>query len=452
MSQQDISGYGNFGSQDPNAFYISQPNGVQGVDLTQNGDSQSISSISQSELEALITMLAAGVPILQFPNFVATNFNELSNNGVDGVALKASSYAQIAMLAEETKHEIITSMWDKYIEDIREASDRAKKDDIRRWTEDITKEGPKSAGEYLAYILALSSTRAADELGDSDKSALAVQFNQSFNYWFVNPVQQTDTSVGGVNSVDNSQNPNIPKDAYPDSTFVTGSIVGGSDLVRGALGAVGVAAGVEISLSPVSDAFFAVGPTTGLPMDTQAAAAMIAALLNGGAVSKATAQTIEEAASKGQPPRDLDFAKNYAKQIMAIITHEPKNAESLTQGQRDQNDMIKLMLATMALNMVYRAAYGGMSGEEFAEFFKPDNSEATSKLPPQIKSLVEQLLAKINGYLPTDPEKRSNLLVSLMEYVDSKDSVDSMLQTTRNFTQALSTNDIDQKRLQSKSG
>ena len=161
MDQQDISGYGNFG-QDPNAFYINQPNGVQGSSQ-QNGTHQSVSSISQSELEALITMLAAGVPILQFPSFVATNFSELQSNQVDGAALKSTTYLQIAMMAEETKHDIITSMWDKYIEDIREAADRAKQDDIRRWTEDVTKEGPKSGAEYLAYILALSATRASDE-------------------------------------------------------------------------------------------------------------------------------------------------------------------------------------------------------------------------------------------------------------------------------------------------
>lgn len=445
MDQQDISGYGGFSAPDPNAFNIGPTDGVQQTEGAQApaGSGQSISSISKSELEALVMMLAAGIPVLQFPNVIVTNFNELSQNGgVAGVAAKGTAYQQIALLVEETKHDIITSMWDKYIEDIRDAADRAKQDDIKRWTTEVAKNGPKSGSEYLAYILALSANRRAEELGDGGQSGLAVQFNQAFNYWLVDPIQSKDTAVGGVGGVDKSL-----KDGYPDSSFITGCVVCGSDSIRGVIGAIGAAAAAaDLSLSPVSDAFLAVGPNTALPMDSQAAAAMIAALLNGGAVMKANAKTIEDAAAKGQPPRDLDFAKNYAKQILTIVTHEPKGGEPLDKQQQGQNGMIKLMLSAMALNMVYRAAYGGMSGEEFASLLKGD----TAKLPPQIKDLIESLLDQIKAYLPDDPEKRSSLVVSLMEYVDSKDSVDNMLQTTRMFTAALSTSDIDQRRLLAK--
>lgn len=116
-----ISDYGNFGPQTPN-----QTTGPGSSDPTAPAphSSHSHSTIQQSELEILELLLVAGIPIL-IPPEINGNAAAGSNSGVNSV-----SAASIQMLVEEKKHEIISKMWDSYIQNIREIADRAKEEDI----------------------------------------------------------------------------------------------------------------------------------------------------------------------------------------------------------------------------------------------------------------------------------------------------------------------------------
>jgi len=434
----DISNYGGFGTQDPNAQSVSGTSNVQGGSTGTSGVS-SQSSIQKSELEAIEALLAAGFPMLLPPNLTATNFRDLSDNGsVSGIGATASSdaYIKLASQIEQTKNDIINSMWDNFNKAVRELADRARKDDIRRWTEDADRAGPKSSTEYYAYLLSLSATQRAAESATSENS-LAVQFNNTFNTWMVQPV--ANNSVSGVSS----------SQGYPDSSFISGCVAcSSSDVVRGAIGAVSPSLGYQMSVSPVADALYATGPTSGLPVDYQAAAGLVAALLNGGAVYKATNDTIQQAASNGKPPQDLNFAINYAQNIMKIVTHNVEKGQPTNPQAKSQNQLIRLMLSTMALNMVYRAAFGGMSGKEFADLIAGN----TQNLPAQVKPLLEQLVGYVKSFLPDNPVAYQSTLVNLMAYVDNKNSVDSMLNTTRMFSELLKTGDIDGQRAISTTG
>jgi len=222
---------------------------------------------------------------------------------------------------------------------------------------------------------------------------------------------------------------------------LVGAVAANPDALRTAIGADSAILGVNLSSSPVADAVFAVGPNSGLPGDYQAAAALIAALMYSGTVAKATADTI--AASGGKPLQDLSFAINYAQQTMAIVT---KNigAEGPTDPYRaGQNNMVRLMLTAMALNMVYRAAYGGMEGKEMASLLAGN----TADIPASVRNILDQLVGLVNFYLPKDAGARAETIARLMEYVDSKDSVDSMLETSRLYTSFLNTGDVDANRL-----
>lgn len=391
----------------------------------------SASSIQKSELEAIALLVAAGIPVLMPPD-VNGNFAKSS---------KADQIAALGLSMEAKKADIISKLWDNYIENIREVAEKIKKDDIRRETEDADKAGPMSSVQYFNYLMSISSTQKADEM---DGNGLVVQFNQAFNQW-MNPAVQGAGAAGAAGvagaaagGVDPATAPNSGVGAYPSASFIAGSIASNPDAVRLAIGQDSAVLGVFLSSSPVADALFAAGPTSGLPGDYQAAAAMVAALLNGGAVFKATAETLVNAS--GKPQYDLNFAVNYAKNVMAIVTKDIGQEDPADPNRAKQNNMVRLMLSAMALNMVYRAAYGGMEGKEFADIL----AGHTGDIPSEIRGLVEQLAGFVNKFLPTD--RREETIARLREYVDSKESVDSMLETTRLFTGSLASN-VDASRI-----
>lgn len=409
-----------FGFQDPLAVGQNVP--VSGG--TGQTTPLSASSIQKSELEALAYMMMANIPILVPP---VSNGNSTTN--LDPSQL----VAKIGMMVEAAKHDIISKMWDSYIEKLHEIADRMKKDDLIRETIDATKGGPKSATEYYTYLMSVSATRRADE---TEANGISFQFTNTFNQWLVNPVDGgTSTSTTGIGNVSGS---------YPSSSFIVGSIAGQPDALRTAVGADSAVVGVWLSSSPVADALYAVGPTSGLPADYQAAAALVAALLNGGAVAKASADTVA-AGGGGKPVYDLNFAVNYAQQIMAIVTKDVGKDESLDPQRATQNRMIKLMLSAMALNMVYRAAYGGMGGNEFGNIL---NGDLKGDIPVELRNLLTKLAGYVNAFLPEDKASREATIARLLEYVDSKASVDEMLETAHLFSSFLDAG-LDANRLAS---
>lgn len=419
-----ISDYGQFDPQNiPGFTPVTTGSGTPSSPL-------SASSIQKSELEALASMIVAGIPVLPPPeiNGNSTNSTSSQTDGVDGANLGMSVEAKM----EAQKNEIISKLWETYTDNIREIAARTKKEDIRRQTEDADKPGPMSSVQYFAYLMSLPQTRRADEI---DGNGLTVQFTNTFNQWLVNPIESgKNSSIAGIG-------------AYPSSSFISGSVASNPDAIRLAIGHDSSALGVYLSSSPVADALFAVGPTSGLPGDYQAAAALVAALLNGGAVFKAVADTPISAG--GKPPYDLNFAVNYARNIMAIVTKDIGAGDPTDPRRATQNNMVRLMLSAMALNMVYRAAYGGMQSKEFGDLLAGN----TEKIPSQIKGLLEQLVAFVNAFLPKAPGSREETIARLLEYVDSKESVDSMLETSRLFTGSLATStDVEAKRVASEGG
>ena len=379
----------------------------------------SASSIQKSELEALVQLMSANFPILIPPIS--------SPSGSSGSISSSSSIAAADVVFDQTKSDIINKMWDSYIEQLRQIADRMKEEDIKKETVDATKNGPKSSTEYFTYLMSVSASRRADETGESN--GVSPQFAIAFNQWLVNPVTSgNNMAAWGVG-------------AYPSAAFVVGAVAANPDAIRTAIGADSSVLGVQLSSSPVADALLAIGPTSGLPGDYQAAAALVAALLYQGALAKATVDTV--AASGGKPLQDLNFALNYAQQTMAIVTKNIGAEDPTNPHRAGQNNMVRLMLSAMALNMVYRAAYGGMQGNDMVSVLAGN----TADIPDHVRNIVDQLAGLVNFYMPKDAGARASTLAALMEYVDSKDSVDSMLETSRLYTSFLNTGDIDAKRL-----
>nr|MBA3815978.1 hypothetical protein [Parachlamydiaceae bacterium] len=61
----------------------------------------------------------------------------------------------------------------------------------------------------------------------------------------------------------------------------------------------------------------------------------------------------------------------------------------------------------------------------------------TDDIDPAIKPTIDRLLAQIKNFLPTDEPRLSQTMASLSEYIDSKDSTESMLSTSRMFAASL---------------
>lgn len=431
MGISSFGNFGGFGTQDPNAASV-PTNTVSNPGTSSSSPDIKYydSTLQRSEIEALIQMLAgAGFPMLMPPNF---DFSSSLGKGVGTIGAVGATSA--AMHLEKIKSDIIDYMWKTFQNTIRELAVKAEEEFIKHWEDRILQgKGPQSASEYYAYILTLSAAKRAEELHERgiNMSALEAQFNSAFSQWIVVPAEQTrDTSPNEI-----SINPITGKavigfeNEYPNSSFIAATVVGSTEVVRDAIGQVGAALGFQLSTNPVADALFAAGPSSGLPTDIQAAAALVAALLNGGAMNKATNDTIKAAAEGGQPLRNLDFAMNYAKNIIKIVTHDIEGTQATTPEGVLRNNMIRLMLSVMALNMVYRAVYDGMNGIEFADILNGN----TGDLDEAIKPMIEQLAGIINLLMPSDPKERANVLGRLMNYIDGKQSIDSMLETTRLF-------------------
>lgn len=413
----DISGYGNLGGEGA-PVPVSGPS-QQEAGTEPKASPLSSSSIQRSEMEAIALLMVAGIPVLPMPD---SSGNGVSNSGqIAGI---------IGLSVAAREHDIISKMWDTYLDNIREIAERRKKDEIREDIEGVAKQGPKSSTEYLSYLMSVSALRRAEEIEGPGANALTVQFTNTYNTWFVNPA-----AAGAISGVATAEG------VYPSADFIAGCVACSPDAIRGAIGADGALLGIQLSVSPVADALAAVGPASGLPVDYQAAAALVAALLYGGAVNRATAETIGQ--GKGaQANYDLNFATNFAKQVMAIVTKDIGAEDPTDPHRANQNNMVRLMLSAMALNLVYRSAYGGMQGKEFDDLLAGNAKD----LGP-IQGLVDNLVGLVNFYLPKDPKERAEMIARLMEYVDSKDSVDSMLQTSRLFTSFLNTDDVEARRL-----
>lgn len=327
---------------------------------------------------------------------------------------------------QQAQNSIIDWMWSTYSKNLNEFSSRMQGEDIAQWLQEVSANGTQSATEYYAYLLALSSTQSSADMANSN--ALIEKFAMAFNYWINQPNQSLSNAKGGAGM----------SGAYPSSAFLAGCVICGADILRNVTGGMPKEAQLQ---SPVADVLFAAGRNSDLLPDYQAAAALIAALLSNGAAYKATDDTLKKG-SGDEPPKDLDFAINYAKHIIAIVSHKPAESELRIKEIQEQNRLVRLMLSAMALNMLYRAAYGGMTGEEFGSILKGETQDIHAKIKPYI----DQLAFLIKANLSKTEKARTETIVRLMDYVDTKDSINSMLKTTRILANLLPTEEMELKR------
>lgn len=405
---------GNLGNLDPNAAQVNAPINIQSTSESDTSNTSVYdSSISQSQLQAMVNLMVAGIPLLVPPNDNVESSSSVGQSYIDSILTR------INLDTQQMEHDIIMKMWDTFIENLREIAAQQRAEQRREEIFDTDKTGPKSGSDYLVYLMSVSLNQRVQELDSEGVAPLVGQFSNTFNQWLVSPVDASSTNVSGD---------------YPSSAFVAGAVAGSLGAIRSAIGADSATLGVQLSVSPVADSLLAVGPSSGLPGDYQAAAALVAAMMYNGALNRAVENSIDASASGGKPIQDIDFAVNFAKTIMAIVAKSLEGTQPQDPQQASQSDMMRLMLASVALNLLYRASYGGMSGIDMESLI---NGSATIPNSDPNKGIVDQLLGVIRGYLPADAAAREEAIARLSEYVDSKESADSMLGTASELSTSL---------------
>ena len=431
VEQADLGKKNNdFGTPDPNGAAVGS--GIIATSPTRHGLSSTSDTVSSASIILLgeeVAMLMAGVPMLPPPSDVSNSPNSNSLAAQEAAQNSPNStQADITKLQNRImrmENDVINASWDAFMKSLRDTEERTKKEALQREIEATNIAGvPKYSVEEAAFLAGLSLGKREEKVAADDNTGLIGIVQSTYNTWIAVPINNPEKVEGSGNleAGDGTKR-------YPDPSFIAAALVSSLSVVALTIGSVNNPIGFQMSVSPVADALSSIGPVSGLPGDYQSAIALIASLLNNGAVYKATTETVLQSAAKGRPPRDLDFALNYTKNIIAIVTHRVGGADPTNKMRAAQNQLIRLMLSTMALNLLYRAAYGGATGEEFEAVL---NGEAND-LPEMIRPQAQMLAALINSYLPTDPKERAAMVACLMDYVDSKDSVDSMLETTRLF-------------------
>ncbi len=394
MSSSDIGQSPGFNTQSA-GVYSAQPVTGTGPPATVTPSTNYFnSSIGISEQELIALLLMPGYAILPQPT--------TTSGETDAKTTVAS--------VENTKAQIVNWMWQTFSDGLEQIAKTAKQDAAKHEIEESQRKSEDIKRSYLKQEI-LKSASNPDSV-NSTKSKLQVIFDHTFLQW-LNP-------ANGVAVL-----PNMT--TYPSTGFIAGATAVSLDVVRNAVGAVSNETGSQLSVSPIADALQAVGPSSGLPGDYQAATALVAAILYNGSVLRATFDTLQEANASNKPPEDLQFAMNYAKNIIAIVTFNiEQNQPSNNPLEAKQNRLMRLMLSMMAINMVYRLAYGGMTGKEFVALL---NGE-TANLTADVKATLTQLSDLVNSFLPQDPAGRSASIAELAAYIDNKNPVQEMLKTT----------------------
>lgn len=143
----------------------------------------------------------------------------------------------------------------------------------------------------------------------------------------------------------------------------------------------------------------------------------------------------------GAAPKDATFAKGYAEKmmalvgsssfnnyLMAIVTQSvPKDKTVAPQRAAELVAMVKIILLSSSLAMLYQIEAGKMTGEEFAGMLN-----GTIKFDAD--SLKGKLVSLINGNLALlSPKDRASLLSSLLEYFDGNPSIGALAEPSKVF-------------------
>lgn len=328
-----------------------------------------LSQADQNMVLQYLYFLSPQIPMLIPPQSVISTAQEINNVGGMGNV----NVSSIAVLAEQSKHDIIMNMLDGWIKNIREIGEQSEKDYQKKTIE--------------AMDLAFRTYR---DHGNPQKDV------------------------------------NFP-------LFSVGLIIVGTGITQAMLPNKIDPGVTQIGVNPVLNMYtHAIVPN----MNEMVALGMIGAIYGAGIQYF----TVAEIAAKGatgdkEKPKDNVFAQGYAKNmislvnsssfnsyLMAIVTQNiPKGQTVSPESAFERIAMVKMILLSSALAILYQAEAGKMSGEEFAGMLNGTIKFEAGNIRANLVSLI-----RANLDIVKDPKVRSAILNSLLEFFDTDPSIETL--------------------------
>lgn len=414
---------------------VSKSEGISPVSgenvITAKVDSTIVNSLIQSTLSesqqvvALMAVIAA-FPTLPPPSVVLNNTNELEiskvSRGAGSPNISQVSAAAFVELFIEAKNKIIMNMLDAWLKNIREIADRIQEEinspKYQAWLEQqspqyrakiefLSPKGQQEAiiksPEYLAYVASLQQTneilsRLANGLDDYTQrvnlgTKTAVQALPFFASMFVSGVSAPlpgAVITAGTSQAKEVVSPGVFEQVWKDASL----IIPGN-------------AGVQLG--------------------------WIAALIGAGLMNQTMVDTIPNF-KPGTKPQQVDItdARVFAKNVIEILNNPEINLfvqamvinkpeESLMMADpKKATAMVKAVLLAMALALVYRVEYGGISKVEL-EDMRNGKLTSTDELKNGLAGLLRDYLSQLSSV------EQKLLKNALFDYLASKPPLDHLM-------------------------
>jgi hypothetical protein len=232
------------------------------------------------------------------------------------------------------------------------------------------------------------------------------------------------------------------KNEVDNTSFMAMAFVVAAGMVANAISVVDVASTSVMATKPVVDA-----ASVAAQVAPQALADSTALTINLflPAMLYSTTFAVAAGGGKGEKQIDLEFARNYAKSILAKVGSNEINqflaamiVNKFDNGQPISKEQLaraatttKLVMLSVAFALFYKVETGWLTGAEFGNFIKNN---------PYKEGTVEHtLIETIKQYLGLlSPSDRVVVLEQLMTYCDSNPKIDVLLNPEKAFSNAIS--------------
>jgi hypothetical protein len=168
---------------------------------------------------------------------------------------------------------------------------------------------------------------------------------------------------------------------------------------------------------------------------------MVGAIFAAGIQYFTIAQLAAGGADGKAPKKDLAFAKGFAENMLGLVGSTsfntylaaivaqsiPKDTTTSPQRAVELVAMLKIILLSSALAMVYKAEAGKMTGTEFAGMLSGNIKFEAGDIRA---SLITQIKTNLKLLSPKDQEK---FLLTLLEYFDGDPSIDTLADPSKVF-------------------
>jgi hypothetical protein len=226
------------------------------------------------------------------------------------------------------------------------------------------------------------------------------------------------------------------------TAFMAMALVVAAGMVANAISVVDVASTSMIATKPVVDAA-AVASQIAPAALADSTALTINLFLP--AMLYATTFAVAAGGGKGEKQIDLEFARNYAKSILAkvggneidqflaaMIVNKFDNGQPISKEKLAQASIAtKLIMLSVAFALFYKVETGWLTGAEFGNFIK-NNPYKEGTVEHKIIEMIQQYL----GLLPASD--RVVVLEQLMTYCDSNPNIEELLNPEKAFSNVVS--------------